>query len=74
MKIVKTNHQKIMIFTAVKIRCMLHGRVFVMSYNAEGQAWWPLVPLLSLSLLLMDVLALYAPFVCADSLGFCYGR
>ena len=32
-----------MIFTALKNRCMLHGRVFVMSYNAEGQAMWPLV-------------------------------
>ena len=30
MKIVKTFHLKFVIFTAMKIRCMLHGRVFVM--------------------------------------------
>ena len=30
MKKVKRNQQKIVFFTAVKNRCMLHGRVFVM--------------------------------------------
>ena len=30
MKIVKTNQLKIVIFTAVKNRCISHGRVFVM--------------------------------------------
>ena len=30
MKIVKTNSLKSVIFTAVKNRCILHGRVFVM--------------------------------------------
>ena len=30
MKIVKKAQLKIVIFTAVKNRCMLHGRVFVM--------------------------------------------
>ena len=30
MKIVKQFQPKIVIFTAVKNRCMLHGRVFVM--------------------------------------------
>ena len=30
MKIVKKNQLKIVIFTAVKNRCILHGRVFVM--------------------------------------------
>ena len=30
MKIVKNFQMKIVIFTAVKNRCMLHGRVFVM--------------------------------------------
>ena len=30
MKIVKTFQMKIVIFTAVNNRCMLHGRVFVM--------------------------------------------
>ena len=28
-EIVKKNQMKIVIFTGVKIRCMLHGRVFV---------------------------------------------
>ena len=32
MKIVKQFKLKIVIFTAVKNRCILHGRVFVMSY------------------------------------------
>ena len=32
MKIVKENQPKIVIFTAVKNRCMLHGRVFVMCW------------------------------------------
>ena len=36
MKIVKTFHLKIVIFTAVKIRCMLHGRVFVMAMTNVG--------------------------------------
>ena len=31
MKIVKKFQMKIVIFTAVKNRCILHGRVFVMS-------------------------------------------
>ena len=31
MKILKKNTLKIVIFTGVKNRCMLHGRVFVMS-------------------------------------------
>ena len=31
MEIVKTNQLKIVIITAVKNRCILHGRVFVMS-------------------------------------------
>ena len=31
MKLVKTIQLKIVIFTAVKNRCILHGRVFVMS-------------------------------------------
>ena len=30
MKIVKKNQMKIVFFTAVKNRCILHGRVFVM--------------------------------------------
>ena len=30
MKMVKTNHLKIVIFTAVKNRCILHGHVFIM--------------------------------------------
>ena len=30
MKIVKKKNPKIVIFTAVKNRCILHGRVFVM--------------------------------------------
>ena len=34
MKIVKKNTLKIGIFTAVKNRCILHGRVFVMSSKA----------------------------------------
>ena len=33
MKIVKIFQLKIAIFTAVKNRCMLHGRVFVMNCN-----------------------------------------
>ena len=33
MKIAKKNQLKIVIFTAVKNRCLLHGRVFVMSTN-----------------------------------------
>ena len=33
MKKVKTNQLKIVIFTAVKNRCILHGRVFVMCLN-----------------------------------------
>ena len=32
MKIVKDIQLKIVIFTAVKNRCILHGRVFVMFY------------------------------------------
>ena len=32
MKIVKTIQLKIVIFTAVKNRCMLNGRVFVMNF------------------------------------------
>ena len=32
MKIVKKIQPKIVIFTAVKNRCMLHGHVFVMSF------------------------------------------
>ena len=35
MKIVKKFQPKIVIFTAVKNRCMLHGRVFVM-YGIHG--------------------------------------
>ena len=31
-KNIKKNHRKISIFTAVKNRCLLHGRVFVMKY------------------------------------------
>ena len=34
MKLVQKIQLKIVIFTAVKNRCMLHGRVFVMSYVA----------------------------------------
>ena len=33
MKIVKIFQPKIVIFTAVKNRCMLHGRVFVMTFR-----------------------------------------
>ena len=33
MKIVKKIQLKIIIFTAMKNRCMLHGRVFVMSFR-----------------------------------------
>ena len=36
MKIVKTNQLKIAIFTALKNRCTLHGRVFVMMYSGQG--------------------------------------
>ena len=32
-KIVKQILQKIVIFTALKNRCILHGRVFVMQYD-----------------------------------------
>ena len=35
MKIVKKSQRKIVIFTAVKNRCILHGRVFVMKFNFE---------------------------------------
>ena len=35
MKIVKTFRLKIVIFTALKNRCMLHGRVFVMFLGTE---------------------------------------
>ena len=35
MKIVKICQLKIVIFTAVKNRCMLHGRVFVMYYSSQ---------------------------------------
>ena len=35
MKIVKINQLKIVIFTAVKNRCMLHGNVFVMLFNGQ---------------------------------------
>ena len=41
MKIVKTIQLKIVLFTAVKSRCILHGRVFVMTHgkplNVEQQ-------------------------------------
>ena len=37
MKIVKKIKRKIVIFTAVKNRCMLHWRVFVMSAQADLQ-------------------------------------
>ena len=33
MNIVKRNQLKIVIFTAVKNRCILHGRVFVMVFS-----------------------------------------
>ena len=33
MKIVKKKTPKIFIFTDVKIRCILHGRVFVVGYQ-----------------------------------------
>ena len=36
MKIVIRNQPKIIIFTAVKNRCMLHGRVFVMIIAGTG--------------------------------------
>ena len=32
MKIIKKNQLKMFIFTAVKYRCILHGRVFIMRY------------------------------------------
>ena len=35
MKIVKTFQPKMIIFTAMKNRCMLHGRVFVMTIKAD---------------------------------------
>ena len=35
MKTVKKQQLKIVIFTAVKNRCLLHGRVFVMKQNHE---------------------------------------
>ena len=35
MKIVKKFQPKIVIFTAVKNQCMLHGRVFVMNHHFE---------------------------------------
>ena len=37
MKIVKKFQPKIVIFTAVKNRCMLHGRVFVMKHTLVSQ-------------------------------------
>ena len=38
MKIVKQFHLKIVIFTAVKNRCILHGRVFLMvKYQIRNQ-------------------------------------
>ena len=37
MKIVKTFRLKIVIFTALKIHCMLHGRVFVMGTKVQLQ-------------------------------------
>ena len=36
MKKVKTNQLKIVIFTAIKYRCRLHGRVFVMIADNYG--------------------------------------
>ena len=38
MKIVKKNPLKIVIFTAVKNRCILHGRVFVMYVAKQSLA------------------------------------
>ena len=38
MKIVKKNQLKIVIFTAVKNRCMLHGHVFVMTSSSTSEA------------------------------------
>ena len=35
MKMVKRNQLKIFIFTAVKNRCILHGRVFVMNSRSR---------------------------------------
>ena len=35
-KNIKIFHLKIIIFTAVKICCILHGRVFVMMYSKEA--------------------------------------
>ena len=35
MKLSKTNHLKIVIFTAVKNRCVLHRRVFVMVFSQQ---------------------------------------
>ena len=40
MKIVKKNHLKIVIFSAVKYRYILHVRVFVMFIS---EASWPMV-------------------------------
>ena len=37
MKIIKKNQPKIVIFTAVKNRCLLHGRVFVMNIEEVPQ-------------------------------------
>ena len=42
MKIVKQLQPKIVIFTAVKNRCMLHGRVFVMDATVETLFWYTL--------------------------------
>ena len=39
MKIVKKLQLKIVIITAVKNRCMLHGHVFVMSYHEESESF-----------------------------------
>ena len=40
MKVVKIIQLKIVIFTAVKNRCILHGRVFVMTQYTAVVSYW----------------------------------
>ena len=56
MKIVKKFQPKIVVFTSVKNRCMLYGRVFVMFYitdhsKAELLIWFSVFILVSCSVL-----------------------
>ena len=44
MKIVKNFQLKIVIFTAVKYSCILHGNVFIMDALADLSLCWVYVP------------------------------